>query len=191
VPTALGSQRGWTVRYMLPVWFIAIPLLALFIGDVGRRLPVVAALMAACVALVAVAGYEWPGSSAREFRTEAMHADVQLVRQLERAHANVAVGAYWSVYPLNFLTKEKIRGVPCDPRADYLHYGNELPSPSRWALVYGASPTQANWIDGFVRRLDLHGTFQTVPPVFDVFVTSTPLYPEQSRRLLELAQKAC
>jgi hypothetical protein len=179
------------VRYMLPVWFIAIALLAVFIGDVGRRLPGVAVLMAACVVVVAVAGYELPGTSARSFRTEAMHADARLVRQLERAGANVAVGQYWSVYPLNFLTKERIRGIPCDPRADYLHYDNEVPNPARWALVYGTSPTQANWLHGFVRRFDVRGTFLTVPRPYYAFVTSTPLYGEQSRQFLKMAQAVC
>ena len=191
VPTALGSQRGWTVRYMLPVWFVAIPLLAIFVADVGRRVPVVAALMAACVVLVAVTGYEWPGTGARAFRTDALRADAQLVRQLERGDANVAVGTYWSTYPLNFLTREKIRAVPCDPRADYLGYGESLPNPSRWVLVYGSSATQRDWINGFVRRFKLRGTFERAPPVYTVFLASTPLSGEQSRQFLDRAQAAC
>jgi hypothetical protein len=58
--------------------------------------------------------YFWPNSIMRQRLHAAASGEWQVLALLRRQGVQVAVGDYWMVYPLNFASREWIRGVPCD-----------------------------------------------------------------------------
>ncbi len=83
-----------------------------------------------------VSGYFLPGSAARQRWEEGRDADARLVAFLAEQDIDVVCGDYWSAYPVNFLSKEKVRAVPFESDVDYYGYEAAMPDvPHRWAVV--------------------------------------------------------
>jgi hypothetical protein len=141
-----GSVRGWTVRYIAPV-YVVLPLIlgigAATLWRIGRWLAI------AGVGLILIPNlllYSLPVSAERAQLTYQLRSDVALRRQLALRHVRMVYGDYFAVYHLNFDSREHIAGIPTLAESDYMHYADALPQRDvRWALL-GYSPDQlAAW----------------------------------------------
>src|SRR6185295_5519528 len=120
--SAAGSTRGLNVRYVLPIYLAAPLALGLFLATLSGwnrvRGPLLAGALAALLVAFSAGVYFWPNSVMRQRLHVAASGEWQMLAFLRREGVQLAVGDYWMVYPLNFSSREWIRGVPCDTRAD-------------------------------------------------------------------------
>ena len=134
-----GAGRGLTVRYVLPLLLPLAAALAGLLTEAARRMRggVAAAALAVGLLLVFnVSGYFLPGSAVRRRWEEGRDADARLVTFLDEQGIDVVCGDYWSAYPVNFLSREKVRAVPFQSDVDYYGYELAMPDvPHRWAVV--------------------------------------------------------
>jgi hypothetical protein len=134
-----GARRGLTVRYVLPLLLPLAAALAGLLAAGARRVRGGAAIGALAVGLLLVfnvSGYFLPGSAARRRWEEGRDADARLVAFLDEQGIDVVCGDYWSSYPVNFLSKEKVRAVPFERDVDFYGYEPAMPDiPHRWAVV--------------------------------------------------------
>jgi hypothetical protein len=133
-----GTGRGWTVRYIAPL-YVVVPLFcglgieALWYWSKTLAVALVAALLIPNLLL-----YGLPGSPLRAELTTALANELQVRDVLARDRVQMVYGDYFWVYHLNFDSRERIAGVPSAPFVDYLNYGAELGAmPVRWALLGG------------------------------------------------------
>jgi len=165
-----GSLRGWTVRYVLPLYFVLVPAWAAALYALGRRGRAGAvAAVAAALALVGynAAFYPWPGTAIRGENTRRLATDAKLLGLLRQAQVNVVVGDYWLTYWINFDSGGAIVGLPENRNADVYHVGDQLPATgNRWALL-GESPE-------FLRRWStlagITGSITEIEPGLDLLV---------------------
>ena len=131
-----GSIRGWTVRYIAPL-YVVLPLpLAIGIKTLWRRNQWLACTAAALLLVPNLLLYELPGSMARAVLAAQLQTDVRLRALLTRANVRMVYGDYFVVYHINFDSRENIAAIPTDAQSDYIHYGAALPvSGVRWALL--------------------------------------------------------
>jgi hypothetical protein len=149
-----GSIRGWTVRYVAPLYLIVPVLAAIGVRVVWRWSKVLAV---ACVAALVVPNlflYGLPGSAPRAELTQQLRDDERLRELLAQHHVRMVYGSYGWVYHLNFDSLERIAGVSFEVPFDYYNYGGQLgASPVRWAAL-GSSEEIAAW----QKRSGTHGT---------------------------------
>jgi hypothetical protein len=146
VASQAGSVRGWTVRYIAPLYAV-VPLL-LGIGTCAwwRRRRWVAVAAAAALIVPNVLQYSLPGSPARAVLTGQLQTDAALRALLARRHVGLVVGDYFLVYHLNFDSRRSIAGIPTLAALDYLDYGATLPPRGvRWALLGREPATLLAW----------------------------------------------
>ncbi|HYG62186.1 MAG TPA: glycosyltransferase [Thermoanaerobaculia bacterium] len=169
--SAAGQVRGLTVRYVLPIAIVAAPILAVFVHAVARRSRAAAAVLAACVAALGLAGYPWPWTAERQVWAGRATADERLLDTLASRRIQVVAGGYWTVYPVAFLSRERIVPHPCEDEHDHYQYARWLqPHPQRWALLAWANPDgRPTWIHEMRRRTGLAGTLETGIPGYVVF----------------------
>ena len=133
-----GSMRGWTVRYIAPLYVVVPLFCGIGLEALWRRAkwaPVVAALALVMPNLLL---YGLPGSPQRAELTAELSNDERTRRVLSDRHVQLVYGDYFWVYHLNFDTGERIAGVPSAPVVDYFDYGSRFgTSPVRWALLGG------------------------------------------------------
>jgi hypothetical protein len=132
-----GSVRGWTVRYVAPVYPVATLALALGIDWLWRRrnaLPAVAAI--ALLVLPNLALYDLPGTPGRA-ALRAQLRDDDAVRDFLSARGIAMIyGDYFDVYHYNFDAHGIAVAVPSIATLDYLGYGNSLGrEPVKWAVI--------------------------------------------------------
>jgi hypothetical protein len=135
--SSAGSVRGWTVRYVAPVYPAATLVFALGIDWIWRRRQV--ALTLAAVALLVLpnlALYDFPGTQARAVLRAQLREDATM-RAFLTAHAiGLVYGDYFDVYHYNFDAHGIAVAVPSIPALDYLGYGASLGRrPVNWAMV--------------------------------------------------------
>ncbi|MBV8067398.1 MAG: hypothetical protein JO113_05450 [Candidatus Eremiobacteraeota bacterium] len=149
-----GSIRGWTVRYIAPLYLAVPPFCAIGIQAMWRWSRALCAATVAAVLIPNLVGYSLPGSSSRNELTADL-SDYNRVRQvLARHHIQMVYGDYFLVYHLNFDSGERIAGVPSAPVVDYYDYGDRLGASSvRWALLGDGDQLQQ-----LVQTLRAHGT---------------------------------
>lgn len=175
VLSAAGASRGLTVRYVLPIYLVAPLALGLFLAAVsawrGIWGPVLAGTLAALLVAFSAGVYFWPNSLMRQRLHAAASGEWQLLGLLRREGVQVAVGDYWLVYPLNFSSREWIRGVPCDTHADLYGYGAALREvPERFALIgYSTEEVQAQ-----AARAGVTGEISYFQPSYAVLVGDSP-----------------
>lgn len=134
--SAAGSIRGWTVRYIAPLWTV-MPIFC-GIGALGlwRRNAAVASVAVAMFLLPNLLAYGLPGSALRSELAVQLRDDAALRSTLARDGVGLVYGDYLWVYHINFDSQESIAGVPSDIAYDYYHYGEHLRTRSvRWALI--------------------------------------------------------
>lgn len=133
--SAAGLARGLTVRYVLPLYLTLASALALFLAAVARRSRPAAAALSALVVVFDVSGAFLPGTPARRLWEEKGRADEGLIAFLSEHRVDVVVGDYWAAYPVNFLSKERIRAVPFQPGSDFYDVEKRLPAGSALCAV--------------------------------------------------------
>lgn len=175
VLSAAGASRGLTVRYILPIYLLAPLALGLFLAALARARPPWTAIASGSLAALLVAFsssvYFWPGSPMRERLHVAASGEWQVLALLRKHGVDVALGDYWLVYPLNFASREWIRGIPCDRHADLYRYGEALAaSPERFALVaYSVDQVKAQ-----AARAGVSGEITYFQPSYAVLIADAP-----------------
>jgi hypothetical protein len=132
-----GRTPGPTTRYLLFV----LPLLSACLGLLLARLSLRSLPLALALGL-AIASFDLssysllPGSALRRRLEASAEADARFVSFLEGRRIASVIGDYWTVYPVNFLSHERVLGVPTIAAADWYRYEERLPAgSSAWALA--------------------------------------------------------
>lgn len=133
-----GSMRGWTTRYILPLYAIVPVFLGAGLLGIARQSRWLAAVAVAATLAANLSLYTFPGTQARAYYTMWLAADAQLRDLFAQRGIQMVYGDYFSVYHLNFDTAGRVAAVPAYDRADYLAFGPSLgTSPVRWAMMGG------------------------------------------------------
>lgn len=141
-----GRTPGPTTRYILFVVPLLAACLGLLFARVWLRAPVLALAAALAVSAFDVSTYGLlPGRARRRELNAAATADARFVTFLEERRVAAVFGDYWITYPLNFLSKERVLGVPVDAATDWYRYEDRLPRTAPWVL--------ASWWRAEVARL--------------------------------------
>ncbi len=180
-----GDTRGLTARYILPIYLIVPAALALLLSAVWKRSRVVAAVLGALCLVFNVAGYWLPGTPMRLRCEERAREDDRLVRFLAEHDVGAVFGDYWTVYPINFLTRERILGIARQPEFDFFRYGDLLIPGRRWALVSRESSTLELW----ARKAGIDGLTSSVG-TYDVFVPNDAFMLQSPRAFVERLRSA-
>lgn len=182
-----GQYRGLTVRYVLPLCLLIPAVVAFLVAAVARWSRTVAAGLAACVVIFNLTGYQWFWQPRRLQLQSLVQADARLVERLEERGINTVLGSYWSVYPVTFLSGERVLGIPCEEGADHYRHAERLVSRDvRWAVI--ANDQYRQVLGDWAARAGLQGRLETAGP----YVLFLPRgAPQAGRKLLERAQAAC
>ena len=142
-----GAQRDSTMRYGIPLYLLVPGILAMGLHLARpRRRPLAVALTAVILAFN-LAGTSLPWTERRQQWARLATEDAELVELLRRNEIAAVIGAYWTVYPINFLSREEIAAVPLKPSIDrYFRVSARLSAAvSRWALVAYQLPVVEEW----------------------------------------------
>jgi hypothetical protein len=131
------AVRGWTVRYLAPLYVVAPIAFALGIDWLWQsRLRALAAAALALLILPNVALYDLPGTPGRAVLRAQLDADREMCDFLAGHHIALVYGNYLDIYHINFDAHGTAVAVPSIPALDYLDYGATLDgSPVAWAIV--------------------------------------------------------
>ena len=190
--SAAGEQRGLTVRYIMPLFLVAAPVVALFLTAMARRGgrwgTSAAVVLAAAIVLFNLAAYRWPGDSQRLLLAADGRHLGSAMEVFEEEDVQAVLGGYWVVYPINFLSAERVIGIPCAPGEDMYDYVEKLPDPvERWILL-GRAP-EREWLADWAARAGVAGEVRNVAPGYIAF---QPRAGAISRaELQERVQAAC
>lgn len=133
-----GSNRGWTVRYIAPLYVVVPVFLSLGVEVLWSWSKALAVVAVLALLVPNVVLYGLPGSALRAQLTTALHDQTRAVALLENRNVGMVYGDYFWVYDLNYDSRERLAGVPTAPVVDYLNYGGRLgTAPVRWALLGG------------------------------------------------------
>jgi len=155
------------VRYILPLYLLVPAALALLVAATARKSRLLAGGLAAVVLAFNVAGTFLPWSPQRHRWAADAAADARLLAKLERQRIDAVIGSYWKVYPINFLSRERIQGLPVEGDFDYYRVAARLPSrPLRWALLASDLRQLERW-RGQAR---LAGSAIQVTPLYSLLV---------------------
>jgi dolichol-phosphate mannosyltransferase len=180
-----GGLRGPTVRYVLPIYLVVPALLALSLARLAARSRALAALLATIVVVFNLAGTFWPWTEARRLWAARGADDERTLRFLEQQHVTAVLGSYWLVYPLNFLSREAILGIPLDDATDFRREAERLPhSPVRWALMAYSPRDLAPWA-GKARTAKLYSPH--APSSWTLVLPADRSSPEEFRQRLLIA----
>lgn len=142
--SAAGAIRGWTVRYIAPLYVIVPAFYGIGIAGLWRWSKALAALTIAALLIPSLLSYGLPGSKLRTELTAQLANDRELRELLAQRGVRAVYGHYLWVYHLNFDTREQIAGVSSEEAYDYYRYGERLgSSPVRWALLGGFDEVSA------------------------------------------------
>jgi hypothetical protein len=172
-----GGIRGWTTRYIAPI-FVAVPLMAATLYAASRRSGMHMLVVACTVALAIL--------NSVDYRVFA-HPDRVTMRQshldgqnswtwLHERNRDVVMGDYWLVYRLNYGYGSGITFLPSPMFFDYLFLKERLPAgkPVRLALM----GTDAAEVAAWAGRAGLTGRVEPVPGGF-AFVVNGEVDPKR------------
>ncbi|HVT16709.1 MAG TPA: glycosyltransferase family 39 protein [Thermoanaerobaculia bacterium] len=170
-----GAHRVLTVRYVLPIALVLPAGLALVLVTIAARWRWLAAAITALVLAFSLAGTLFPWTRSRLLWAANAAGDRRLLATLSQHHVAAVTGGYWKVYPINFLSGEKILGIPVEG-ADFYGEAAKLPAnPIDWALL-SLQPAE---IDAWVRHARLAGEKIRVPPLYSLFLVRRDPAPGQ------------
>jgi hypothetical protein len=165
-----GSIRGWTVRYIAPVYVVLPLVLGVGATSLWRTSRLLAVIAVGLILIPNLLLYSLPGTAARAALTRQLQTDVALREQLVRYGARMVFGDYFTVYHLNFDSREQIAGIPTSAESDYMNYSDALPQRGvRWALL-GSYPDQ---LEAWARSVHARGTMTRVGSL-SLFVANRP-----------------
>lgn len=148
VVSTAGTQRGETVRYLLPLALV-LPLVPALAAEAVRTRPrrrILAGSVAAVtffgLSAPCLPGHPWRARGAGE-RAE----DAQIVRRLEATGVEALTGDFSQVMPFNFLSGRRLHAVPVDAWRNSADVERRLPGqPLRWALL-GRGESERQWLE--------------------------------------------
>lgn len=142
-----GQVRGISVRYVLPIYLVAAGMLAVVLCMIAQRSRILAGLLAGVLLVFNLTAYHWPGREAREAWQEAARHDDRLIDHLKQRGVTAVFGGYWTAYPINFLTEERILALPCFKDHDHYRYRfrRDPANVYRWALVSSRPEGLKSW----------------------------------------------
>jgi 4-amino-4-deoxy-L-arabinose transferase-like glycosyltransferase len=177
-----GSARGLTVRYVLPAILLAAGGLGLLLERVAERSRLIAIALLGGVIAFNVSGALLPGSSLRRRLERDGRAEQAVVRLLQERGIQVVWGDYWVSYPFNFLTRERVRGIPVQKDADFYGYAALLPDePVRWCLYTREQEEMRAW----TARVGIPGEVLEPAPSRFVFLPAVVPESRASARALD------
>ncbi|MGA8533698.1 MAG: hypothetical protein WB615_06285 [Candidatus Tumulicola sp.] len=163
-----GSVRGWTVRYVVPLYVVLPLIFGIGTAPLWRVNRWLAIAGAGLLLLPNLLLYSLPGTAARAELTRQLAADAGLRAYLARQNVRMVYGDYFDVYHLNFDSLERVTAIPSQMPSDYMHYGDALPKGGfRWALV-GNDPNQ---IQAWARAAAAQGSLMRIGDV-SVFIAA-------------------
>jgi hypothetical protein len=132
-----GSVRGWTVRYLAPLYVVTPVAFALGIDWLWRsRLRALAVAALALLILPNVALYDVPGTPGRAVLRAQLDTDRRMRDFLAARRIGLVYGDYFDVYHINLDAHGIAAAAPSIPALDYLGYGETLDgSAVAWAVV--------------------------------------------------------
>jgi hypothetical protein len=164
-----GTIRGWTVRYIAPLYVVVPLFLAIGIAALWRWSKPLAVATIAALLVPNLLLYGLPGSALRRDLTLQLTNERELLRLLARDKVQMVYGNYTWVYDLNFDSRERVAGVPFVAVVDYFDYGGQLgTAPVRWALLGGSDE-----ISGLARHAGARGTTSSDGDL-NVFIADRP-----------------
>ncbi|HEV3074829.1 MAG TPA: hypothetical protein VHB47_10470 [Thermoanaerobaculia bacterium] len=179
-----GSVRALPVRYVMPIYLVVPVLFALSLHRLARRSPALAAALAAAVLAFNLASTLWPWTAKRQQWAADAVEDRRALRLLEQRQVTAVIGPYWLIYPLNFLSGERILAIPIDAATDFRHEIERLPpAPVRWALVSGRAEDLAPW----ARAAGVTGEPCRLGSSFGLLLPRYDVPPRRLRELLAIA----
>jgi hypothetical protein len=184
VCSTAGSIRGWTPRYISPLYF-TVPAMAavLFvISSPPGRLMIMA--VAVFLVIMNLRDYPFPLTPTRQRLQSELQANYRLLAQLKQNHILAVLGDYWDVYDLNFDSQGRITAIPTNAASDIFGYENRINHHNvTWAIIDHDAVHLAQW----QRTLGLAGTIARVTNGRYFFVPSTNP-PGPANQFLELAR---
>jgi hypothetical protein len=130
-----------------------------------------------------LSGYYWPWTEERRGWAENARSDAALVRFLEANGVTWVCGDYWAVYPVNFLSRLRVLGIPYQRQFDFYRYGEMLPPASRrFALLSRDREELVDW----VARAGLTGSILSPAPGYVAFLPNPVAGDSPSRALAKV-----
>lgn len=188
-----GELRGLTVRYVLPLELPAVAALVMLAAVLWQLRREVAVATVALVVVYGLLGHPWPWRAVREKWRRYALEDRQLVGVLERQGIDIVVGGYWTVYPLLFLSRERIIAIPCEPGHDHYKYADRIPAePLRWAFVaWPRGDKDESWIDLAAASGAIPGRYERSAPGFVVYYPEPNPPAALNDEFLQTARERC
>jgi hypothetical protein len=144
VTSEAGSQRGWTVRYIAPLYLVVPIFCAIGVAGLWRRSHWIAVLAALLITLPNLPLYSLPGTGLRRELTADLASDAAFRELLTRDRVSMVYGDYFWVYHINFDSRERIAGIPTYAPYDYFDYAGSLKNQRvRWAVLGGLDEVRA------------------------------------------------
>jgi hypothetical protein len=133
-----GSMRGWTVRYVAPLYLMVPIVCAIGLAAVWRWSRWLVVVTIAMLIVPNLLLYSLPGTTTRTELTTGLADDARLRALLASRKVQMIYGDYFWVYHINFDSREQIAGIPSYAAGDYFHYDRRLgTAPVRWAMLGG------------------------------------------------------
>ncbi|HTU81148.1 MAG TPA: hypothetical protein VMF61_03410 [Candidatus Acidoferrales bacterium] len=149
-----GTLRGWTVRYIAPLYVVVPIFCGAGIAGLWRWSRPLATATAAALLVTNLCFYSLPGSHLRAILANRLLDENHLREVLAQHRVRAVYGNYDWVYNLNFDSRELLAGVPAEAAYDYYAYGDRLgTSPVRWALL-----GRRDEVSAWQRAAGAHGT---------------------------------
>jgi hypothetical protein len=136
--SSAGSVRGLTVRYVMPAILVLPLLVSLGLSAVPRWRRAITFLFVPLLLVWNLIVLPLPGTPERALWRQGLASQARVVEELERRGVEVAIGNYWAVYPLNYLSRG-ILGIPCHLGSDILRIADR-PRPDPTPIVALVQP---------------------------------------------------
>jgi uncharacterized membrane protein SirB2 len=164
-----GTIRGWTVRYIAPLYVVVPIFLGLGIEGLWSVSRVLSIATVGALLIPNLLAYGLPGSALREQLTMELSDYTRLEHALVDHKIRMVYGDYAWVYDLNFDSHEQIAAIPKAPAVDYLDYGAKLGSSSvRWAAI--GAPDE---VERLARSAGAHGPVERYGQLW-LFIADRP-----------------
>jgi dolichol-phosphate mannosyltransferase len=173
VGSGAGCVRGWTVRYVAPL-YLAISLAAsLLYRQVNkRRAKAIVLIGAAMLAGLQIREYPMFQSGLRQSQVAALAGNRATISWLQKNNRDVAIGNYWTVYFLNFDSLRSVIALPINADDDYFQYSRELQTrQARTALI----DQDATHLESWIKRLGRSGHTEKITGNIMGFIVDDPL----------------
>lgn len=173
IASGAGSVRGWTVRYVDPL-YLTIPLTAALLLSRLRSASARAVTAVCAIELAIMFALFYPpylNHRARKAQIAAYAQSRATIAWMKQNHIDVALGDYWTVYFLNFDSLRSVIALPITPENDYMYYGEQIKGREvRVALLDSSDAHLEEW----AKRLNEPGKIEHIGNV-SAYVLQGPI----------------